>query len=120
MSGARPWLRVFRAECAGLLLLGVQDILHSVLMITAPLFQQAAVVIGLVLWSPGLPALQSHRALQLSDSSQLNSCSLSLFLAGCEFFKEYKDRDYTAEGLIFNWKQVLEYLQNRELRALLG
>ncbi|XP_042679224.1 myotubularin-related protein 14 isoform X3 [Centrocercus urophasianus] len=24
---------------------------------------------------------------------------------GCEFFKEYKDRDYTAEGLIFNWKQ---------------
>ncbi|XP_075288655.1 phosphatidylinositol-3,5-bisphosphate 3-phosphatase MTMR14 isoform X2 [Opisthocomus hoazin] len=24
---------------------------------------------------------------------------------GCEFFKEYKDRDYTAEGLVFNWKQ---------------
>ncbi|XP_062356477.1 myotubularin-related protein 14 isoform X2 [Cinclus cinclus] len=24
---------------------------------------------------------------------------------GCEFFKDYKDRDYTAEGLIFNWKQ---------------
>ncbi|XP_052576121.1 myotubularin-related protein 14 isoform X6 [Peromyscus californicus insignis] len=24
---------------------------------------------------------------------------------GCEFFKEYKDRDYMAEGLIFNWKQ---------------
>ncbi|XP_036286920.1 myotubularin-related protein 14 isoform X7 [Pipistrellus kuhlii] len=26
-------------------------------------------------------------------------------LSGCEFFKEYKDRDYIAEGLIFNWKQ---------------
>ncbi|XP_054585645.1 myotubularin-related protein 14 isoform X10 [Eptesicus fuscus] len=26
-------------------------------------------------------------------------------LSGCEFFKEYKDRDYMAEGLIFNWKQ---------------
>uniref|UniRef100_H3CBV5 Myotubularin related protein 14 n=1 Tax=Tetraodon nigroviridis TaxID=99883 RepID=H3CBV5_TETNG len=25
--------------------------------------------------------------------------------AGCEFFKEYKERDYTAEGLVFNWKQ---------------
>ncbi|XP_050815770.1 myotubularin-related protein 14 isoform X2 [Gopherus flavomarginatus] len=24
---------------------------------------------------------------------------------GCEFFKEYKDRDYRAEGLVFNWKQ---------------
>ncbi|TRY72963.1 hypothetical protein DNTS_008424, partial [Danionella cerebrum] len=23
----------------------------------------------------------------------------------CEFFKEYKDRDYTAEGLVFNWNQ---------------
>lgn len=28
-----------------------------------------------------------------------------LFL-GCEFFKDYKDRDYTAEGLVFNWNQV--------------
>ncbi|XP_052576120.1 myotubularin-related protein 14 isoform X5 [Peromyscus californicus insignis] len=27
------------------------------------------------------------------------------FFSGCEFFKEYKDRDYMAEGLIFNWKQ---------------
>lgn len=27
-------------------------------------------------------------------------------LSGCEFFKEYKDRDYTAEGLVFNWNQV--------------
>lgn len=52
-----------------LLLLGAQAVLHSALMITAPLFPQAAVVMGLVLWSPGLPALQSHRALQLSDSS---------------------------------------------------
>ncbi|KAM7170933.1 phosphatidylinositol-3,5-bisphosphate 3-phosphatase MTMR14 isoform 4-T4 [Macrochelys suwanniensis] len=25
--------------------------------------------------------------------------------SGCEFFKEYKDRDYRAEGLVFNWKQ---------------
>ncbi|XP_051751995.1 myotubularin-related protein 14 isoform X5 [Ctenopharyngodon idella] len=25
--------------------------------------------------------------------------------SGCEFFREYKDRDYTAEGLVFNWNQ---------------
>lgn len=31
---------------------------------------------------------------------------LSIPYPGCEFFKEYKDRDYMAEGLIFNWKQV--------------
>uniref|UniRef100_A0A8C5ZQA9 Myotubularin related protein 14 n=1 Tax=Marmota marmota marmota TaxID=9994 RepID=A0A8C5ZQA9_MARMA len=30
---------------------------------------------------------------------------LSIPYPGCEFFKEYKDRDYLAEGLIFNWKQ---------------
>ncbi|XP_028263077.1 myotubularin-related protein 14 [Parambassis ranga] len=30
---------------------------------------------------------------------------LSVPYPGCEFFKDYKDRDYTAEGLIFNWKQ---------------
>ncbi|XP_078270261.1 phosphatidylinositol-3,5-bisphosphate 3-phosphatase MTMR14 isoform X3 [Rhinoraja longicauda] len=24
---------------------------------------------------------------------------------GCEFFKDYKDRDYIAEGLVFNWNQ---------------
>ncbi|KAK7813964.1 hypothetical protein U0070_002861 [Myodes glareolus] len=30
---------------------------------------------------------------------------LSIPYPGCEFFKEYKDRDYMAEGLIFNWKQ---------------
>ncbi|XP_049622232.1 myotubularin-related protein 14 isoform X1 [Suncus etruscus] len=30
---------------------------------------------------------------------------LSIPYPGCEFFKEYKDRDYQAEGLIFNWKQ---------------
>ncbi|XP_007500235.1 myotubularin-related protein 14 isoform X5 [Monodelphis domestica] len=30
---------------------------------------------------------------------------LSIPYPGCEFFKEYKDRDYTAEGLVFNWKQ---------------
>ncbi|XP_066899625.1 myotubularin-related protein 14 isoform X12 [Kogia breviceps] len=30
---------------------------------------------------------------------------LSIPYPGCEFFKEYKDRDYVAEGLIFNWKQ---------------
>lgn len=47
---------------------------------------------------------------QLAEQLLVISC-----LAGCEFFKEYKDRDYTAEGLIFNWKQV----QNGELWALL-
>uniref|UniRef100_A0A8D0D612 Myotubularin related protein 14 n=1 Tax=Sander lucioperca TaxID=283035 RepID=A0A8D0D612_SANLU len=30
---------------------------------------------------------------------------LSVPYPGCEFFKDYKDRDYTAEGLVFNWKQ---------------
>ncbi|XP_053325444.1 myotubularin-related protein 14 isoform X2 [Spea bombifrons] len=30
---------------------------------------------------------------------------LSVPYPGCEFFKEYKDRDYSAEGLVFNWKQ---------------
>ncbi|XP_067396682.1 myotubularin-related protein 14 isoform X6 [Emydura macquarii macquarii] len=30
---------------------------------------------------------------------------LSIPYPGCEFFKEYKDRDYRAEGLVFNWKQ---------------
>ncbi|XP_053153889.1 myotubularin-related protein 14 isoform X2 [Hemicordylus capensis] len=30
---------------------------------------------------------------------------LSIPYPGCEFFKEYKERDYTAEGLVFNWKQ---------------
>ena len=31
---------------------------------------------------------------------------LSFLFSGCEFFKDYKDRDYTAEGLVFNWNQV--------------
>ncbi|KAG8516894.1 LOW QUALITY PROTEIN: Myotubularin-related protein 14, partial [Galemys pyrenaicus] len=30
---------------------------------------------------------------------------LSIPYPGCEFFKEYKDRDYVAEGLVFNWNQ---------------
>ncbi|KAG8436008.1 hypothetical protein GDO86_007197 [Hymenochirus boettgeri] len=30
---------------------------------------------------------------------------LSVPYPGCEFFKDYKDRGYSAEGLIFNWKQ---------------
>ncbi|CAI9554100.1 unnamed protein product [Staurois parvus] len=30
---------------------------------------------------------------------------LSIPYPGCEFFKDYKDRDYAAEGLVFNWKQ---------------
>lgn len=31
-------------------------------------------------------------------------------VSGCEFFKDYKDRDYTAEGLVFNWNQVKNVL----------
>ncbi|KAG9483525.1 hypothetical protein GDO78_009441 [Eleutherodactylus coqui] len=31
---------------------------------------------------------------------------LSIPYPGCEFFKDYKDRDYAAEGLVFNWKQA--------------
>nr|XP_023682628.1 myotubularin-related protein 14 isoform X1 [Paramormyrops kingsleyae] len=30
---------------------------------------------------------------------------ISVPYPGCEFFKEYKDRDYTADGLVFNWNQ---------------
>ncbi|KAG8557196.1 hypothetical protein GDO81_018360 [Engystomops pustulosus] len=30
---------------------------------------------------------------------------LSIPYPGCEFFKDYKDRAYAAEGLVFNWKQ---------------
>ncbi|XP_064422378.1 myotubularin-related protein 14 isoform X2 [Latimeria chalumnae] len=30
---------------------------------------------------------------------------LSIPYPGCEFFKDYKDRDYSAEGLVFNWNQ---------------
>ncbi|XP_063282812.1 myotubularin-related protein 14 isoform X1 [Pelobates fuscus] len=30
---------------------------------------------------------------------------LSIPYPGCEFFKDYKDRNYSAEGLVFNWKQ---------------
>ncbi|XP_018413483.1 PREDICTED: myotubularin-related protein 14 isoform X2 [Nanorana parkeri] len=30
---------------------------------------------------------------------------LSIPYPGCEFFKDYKERDYAAEGLVFNWKQ---------------
>ncbi|XP_043933973.1 myotubularin-related protein 14 isoform X2 [Protopterus annectens] len=30
---------------------------------------------------------------------------LSIPYPGCEFFKAYKDRDYMAEGLVFNWNQ---------------
>ncbi|MEQ2295796.1 Myotubularin- protein 14 [Ameca splendens] len=30
---------------------------------------------------------------------------LSVPYPGCEFFKDYKDKDYTAEGLVFNWNQ---------------
>lgn len=39
-------------------------------------------------------------------SRSMNNKVLSSLL-GCEFFKDYKDRDYTAEGLVFNWNQVL-------------
>ncbi|XP_072276789.1 phosphatidylinositol-3,5-bisphosphate 3-phosphatase MTMR14 isoform X2 [Pyxicephalus adspersus] len=30
---------------------------------------------------------------------------LSIPYPGCEFFRDYKERDYSAEGLVFNWKQ---------------
>ncbi|XP_059519452.1 myotubularin-related protein 14 isoform X11 [Myotis daubentonii] len=43
-------------------------------------------------------------------------------LFGCEFFKEYKDRDYMAEGLIFNWKQTWDLVQQTQnyLKLLLS
>uniref|UniRef100_A0A8C7UIN3 Myotubularin related protein 14 n=1 Tax=Oncorhynchus mykiss TaxID=8022 RepID=A0A8C7UIN3_ONCMY len=37
---------------------------------------------------------------------------LSVPYPGCEFFKDYKDRDYTAEGLVFNWNQVCRSIFN--------
>ncbi|XP_062356479.1 myotubularin-related protein 14 isoform X3 [Cinclus cinclus] len=39
---------------------------------------------------------------------------LSIPYPGCEFFKDYKDRDYTAEGLIFNWKQSWDLVQQTQ------
>nr|CAD7423179.1 unnamed protein product [Timema monikensis] len=31
---------------------------------------------------------------------------ISLPYPGCEFFKEYRDNDYIAQGLVFNWAQA--------------
>uniref|UniRef100_F7GYB4 Myotubularin related protein 14 n=2 Tax=Macaca TaxID=9539 RepID=F7GYB4_MACMU len=47
---------------------------------------------------------------------------LSIPYPGCEFFKEYKDRDYMAEGLIFNWKQCWDLVQQTQnyLKLLLS
>ncbi|XP_036286916.1 myotubularin-related protein 14 isoform X3 [Pipistrellus kuhlii] len=47
---------------------------------------------------------------------------LSIPYPGCEFFKEYKDRDYIAEGLIFNWKQSWDLVQQTQnyLKLLLS
>ncbi|KAH0630338.1 hypothetical protein JD844_013275 [Phrynosoma platyrhinos] len=39
---------------------------------------------------------------------------LSIPYPGCEFFKEYKERDYTAEGLVFNWKQSWDLVQQTQ------
>jgi myotubularin-related protein 14 len=30
---------------------------------------------------------------------------ISLPYPGCEFFKEYRDNDYVAKGLVFDWTQ---------------
>ncbi|XP_052030469.1 myotubularin-related protein 14 isoform X2 [Apodemus sylvaticus] len=43
-----------------------------------------------------------------------NFTLLSIPYPGCEFFKEYKDRDYMAEGLIFNWKQSWDLVQQTQ------
>ncbi|XP_043977670.1 LOW QUALITY PROTEIN: myotubularin-related protein 14 [Gambusia affinis] len=48
----------------------------------------------------------SQRAASVSEAEGgSDNCSFSFF-SGCEFFKDYKDNDYTAEGLVFNWNQV--------------
>ncbi|XP_038668339.1 myotubularin-related protein 14 isoform X7 [Scyliorhinus canicula] len=39
---------------------------------------------------------------------------LSIPYPGCEFFKDYKDRDYTAEGLVFNWNQSWDLVQQTQ------
>ncbi|XP_076012556.1 phosphatidylinositol-3,5-bisphosphate 3-phosphatase MTMR14 isoform X2 [Genypterus blacodes] len=51
----------------------------------------------------GLNVTSSEKA----DKAQryANFTLLSVPYPGCEFFKDYKDRDYTAEGLVFNWNQ---------------
>lgn len=51
------------------------------------------------------PVLQHPGASQDTGPGRVVSRLCPSF-PGCEFFKEYKDRDYMAEGLIFNWKQV--------------
>jgi len=29
---------------------------------------------------------------------------------GCEFFRDWKDSGYRAEGLLFDWRQVIIYI----------
>ena len=29
-----------------------------------------------------------------------------VFASGCEFFRDFKDNEYNADGLYFNWQQV--------------
>jgi 16S rRNA G527 N7-methylase RsmG len=51
----------------------------------------------------------------------MNTTPLSVS-PGCEFFKDYKDGDYTAEGLVFNWNQVLclTHTHTQSLRFLIS
>ncbi|KAG8557189.1 hypothetical protein GDO81_018360 [Engystomops pustulosus] len=46
---------------------------------------------------------------------------LSIPYPGCEFFKDYKDRAYAAEGLVFNWKQSWDLVKQTQnyLRLLI-
>ena len=33
-------------------------------------------------------------------------CTFVFLVTGCEFFRDFKDNEYNAEGLHFNWQQV--------------
>ncbi|XP_027629051.1 myotubularin-related protein 14 isoform X1 [Tupaia chinensis] len=63
-------------------------------------------------WADVEDVTEEDCALRVTSSEKVDKAQryadftlLSIPYPGCEFFKEYKDRDYMAEGLIFNWKQ---------------
>ncbi|XP_036187973.1 myotubularin-related protein 14 isoform X4 [Myotis myotis] len=63
-------------------------------------------------WADAEDITEEDCALRVTSSEKVDKAQryadftlLSIPYPGCEFFKEYKDRDYMAEGLIFNWKQ---------------
>ncbi|XP_061793903.1 phosphatidylinositol-3,5-bisphosphate 3-phosphatase MTMR14 isoform X2 [Nerophis lumbriciformis] len=63
-------------------------------------------------WAESEEVPQDESAVSVTSSEKADKAQryadftlLSVPYPGCEFFKDYKDRDYTAEGLVFNWNQ---------------